>query len=76
MPSQERKGLIQRPRLPIEAKNGNKDRRTTSRTVVLTTAREEGHEAALLACEERHFGQATDPTFTDHFTTNGLDHGL
>ena len=41
--------------------------------MVLTTDREGGREVALVAREARHFGQATTPTSTSHFTTR--EHG-
>ena len=74
MPSQGRKGLSKRPRLPTLAQHCLRNPRSTLRSVVLTTYCESGREVTSVACKARYFVQATAPTSTSHITTSDLDH--
>ena len=70
-----RKTLCQREKFPPFATHYPTAPQTTSRSLVFTKDHRNCREGHFVACEVRHFCQATAPNFTDHYTFSGLDHG-
>ena len=75
VPSKGRKVLSHSPKFPLLATYYPTAPQTTSRSLVITTGRRNGRECHFVACEVRHFCQATAPKLTDHYTVSGLDRG-
>ena len=75
VPSKGRKVLCHSPKFPSLATYYPTTPQTTSRSLVFTTGCRNGREGHFVACEVRHFCQATAPKLTDHYTVSGLDRG-
>lgn len=72
-PNQNGNALAKKPRLSQVGNSLPQISITTSWPVVITMDREGVHGMSMVACEASHFVQVMSPTFTDHFTTSGLD---
>ena len=75
VPSLGRKALRQRQKFPPFSIHCPTDPQTTSRLLVFTIDHRNCRQGNFVACEVRHFVQATTPNFTDHYTVFGLDDG-